>query len=153
MGAGPMLEVAGLNSFYGWARILFDLSFSVGRGEVVVLLGRNGAGKSTTLKSIIGLVRPSSGSIAFQGTGIAGMAPHRIVRMGLGYVPEERRIFTDLTVAENLEVGRQRARADAPEWSTDTLFALFPNLAEMQGRPAGQLGMVMTIHTFGEYMG
>lgn len=139
MHAAPMLEVAGLNSYYAWARILFDLSFSVGRGEVVVLLGRNGAGKSTTLKSIVGLVRPSSGSVTFQGTEIAGMAPHRIVRMGLGYVPEERRIFTDLTVAENLEVGRQRARADTPEWSADTLFALFPNLAEMQGRPAGQM--------------
>ncbi len=138
-GAAPMLEVAGISSFYGWARILFDLSLSVGRGEVAVLLGRNGAGKSTTLKSIVGLVRPSGGSVAFQGTEIAGMPPHRIVRMGLGYVPEERRIFTDLTVAENLEVGRQRPRADAPEWSVDKLFALFPNLAEMQGRPAGRM--------------
>jgi branched-chain amino acid transport system ATP-binding protein len=139
MGAVPMLEVTALTAFYGWARILFDLSLSVGRGEVAVLLGRNGAGKSTTLKSIIGLVRPSGGSVAFQGTEIAGMAPHRIVRMGLGYVPEERRIFTDLTVAENLEVGRQRPRADAPEWSVDRLFHLFPNLAEMQGRRAGQM--------------
>ncbi|MDH3230070.1 MAG: ABC transporter ATP-binding protein [Alphaproteobacteria bacterium] len=139
MGAVPMLEVTGLTAFYGWARILFDLSFSVGRGEVAVLLGRNGAGKSTTLKSIVGLVRPSSGSVAFRGAGIAGLPPHRIVRMGLGYVPEERRIFTDLTVAENLEVGRQPPRPDAPEWSMDKLFALFPNLAEMQGRPAGQM--------------
>ena len=138
-GAAPMLEVAGISSFYGWARILFDLSLSVGRGEVAVLLGRNGAGKSTTLKSIVGLVRPSSGSVTFRGTGIAGLPPHRIVRMGLGYVPEERRIFTDLTVAENLEVGRQRPRAEAPEWSVDKLFTLFPNLAEMQGRPAGQM--------------
>jgi len=139
MGAAPMLEVAGISSFYGWARILFDLSLSVGRGEVAVLLGRNGAGKSTTLKSIVGLVRPSRGSVTFRGTGIAGLPPHRIVRMGLGYVPEERRIFTDLTVAENLEVGRQRPRAEAPEWSVDKLFTLFPNLAEMQGRPAGQM--------------
>lgn len=139
MSPSPMLEVTGLTAFYGWARILFDLSLSVGRGEVVVLLGRNGAGKSTTLKSIVGLVRPSAGSVAFQGTGIAGMPPHRIVRMGLGYVPEERRIFTDLTVAENLEVGRQRPRADTPEWPVEKLFALFPNLAEMQGRPAGQI--------------
>ena len=139
MAAAPMLEVTGLTAFYGWARILFDLSFAVGRGEVAVLLGRNGAGKSTTLKSIVGLVRPSGGSVVFQGAEIAGMAPHRIVRMGLGYVPEERRIFTDLTVAENLEVGRQRVRADAPEWTVDSLFALFPNLAEMQGRRAGQM--------------
>ena len=134
-----MLDVRGLAAVYGWAQILFDLSLSVGRGEVAVLLGRNGAGKSTTLKSIVGLVRPSGGSVTFQGTEIAGMPPHRIVRMGLGYVPEERRIFTDLTVAENLEVGRQPPRGDAPAWSVDKLFELFPNLAEMQGRPAGQM--------------
>jgi len=134
-----MLEVSGLAAYYGWARILFDLSFSVDRGEVAVLLGRNGAGKSTTLKSIVGLVPPSAGSVTFQGHRIDGLPPHWIVRMGLGYVPEERRIFTDLTVAENLEVGRQTARADAPEWSVEKLFALFPNLAEMQGRRAGQM--------------
>jgi len=134
-----MLEVSGLSTYYGWARILFDLSLSVGRGEVVVLLGRNGAGKSTTLKSIVGLVRPTAGTVAFRGRRIDGMPPHRIVRMGLGYVPEERRIFTDLTVAENLEVGRQPPRAGAPEWSKEKLFALFPNLAEMQGRRAGQM--------------
>jgi len=134
-----MLEVSGLSAYYGWARILFDLSLSVGRGEVAVLLGRNGAGKSTTLKSIVGLVRPAAGTVAFQGRRIDGMPPHRIVRMGLGYVPEERRIFTDLTVAENLEVGRQPPRAGAPEWSQEKLFALFPNLAEMQGRRAGQM--------------
>ena len=139
MTRAPMLEVTGLNSFYGWAHILFDLSLTVGRGEVVVLLGRNGAGKSTTLKSIVGLVRPAGGAVTFRGDAIAGLPPHRIVRMGLGYVPEERRIFTDLTVAENLEVGRQQPREGAPEWSVDKLFTLFPNLAEMQGRPAGRM--------------
>jgi branched-chain amino acid transport system ATP-binding protein len=139
MTGAPILEVGGLNSFYGWAHILFDLSLTVGRGEVVVLLGRNGAGKSTTLKSIVGLVRPTAGSVAFQGVAIAGLPPHRIVRMGLGYVPEERRIFTALTVAENLEVGRQPPREGAPEWTREKLFALFPNLAEMQGRSAGQM--------------
>lgn len=139
MSAEPVLEVSGLTAVYGWARILFDLSLSVGRGEVAVLLGRNGAGKSTTLKSIVGLVRPAAGSVTFQGRRIDGMPPHRIVRMGLGYVPEERRIFSDLTVAENLEVGRQPPRADAPEWSVEKLFALFPNLAAMQGRRAGQM--------------
>lgn len=139
MTGAAMLEVSRLNAYYGWAHILFDLSLAVGRGEVVVLLGRNGAGKSTTLKSIVGLVRPASGSVAFEGAAIAGMPPHRIVRMGLGYVPEERRIFTDLTVAENLEVGRQPPREGAPEWTREKLFALFPNLAEMQGRPAGQM--------------
>ena len=139
MTRAPMLEVTALDCFYGWAHILFDLSLTVGRGEVVVLLGRNGAGKSTTLKSIVGLVRPAGGAVTFRGTAIAGLPPHRIVRMGLGYVPEERRIFTDLTVAENLEVGRQRPREDAPEWTPEKLFTLFPNLAEMQGRPAGRM--------------
>ncbi len=135
----PMLEISGINTFYGWAHILFDLSLTVGRGEVVVLLGRNGAGKSTTLKSAIGLVRPASGSISFQGERIEDWPPHRIGRAGLGYVPEERRIFTDLTVAENLEVGRQPPRERAPEWSSEALFSMFPNLAAMQGRSAGQM--------------
>ena len=135
----PMLKVAGLNAFYGWAHILFDLSLTVGRGEVVVLLGRNGAGKSTTLKSIVGLTAPAGGTVTFEGAPIAGLPPHRIGRAGLGYVPEERRIFTDLTVAENLEVGRQPPREGAPEWTTGSLFAMFPNLAEMQGRSAGQM--------------
>jgi branched-chain amino acid transport system ATP-binding protein len=134
-----VLDVSGLNAFYGWAHILFDLSLEVGQGEVVVLLGRNGAGKSTTLKSIVGLVRPAGGSVRFQGVEIAGRASHRIARAGLGYVPEERRIFTDLTVAENLEVGRQPRRPGAPEWTTDALYRMFPNLAEMQGRSASQM--------------
>jgi branched-chain amino acid transport system ATP-binding protein len=137
--ASPMLDVTGVNAFYGWAHILFDLSLTVGRGEVVVLLGRNGAGKSTTLKSIVGLVRPASGAVTFQDIPIAGLPPHRIVHAGLGYVPEERRIFTDLTVAENLEVGRQPPREGAPAWTPESLFAMFPNLAEMQGRSAGQM--------------
>lgn len=139
MNASAMLDVTGINAFYGWAHILFDLSLTVGRGEVVVLLGRNGAGKSTTLKSIVGLVRPASGAVIFQDVPIAGLPPHRIAHAGLGYVPEERRIFTDLTVAENLEVGRQPPRQDAPNWTPESLFAMFPNLAEMQGRSAGQM--------------
>jgi branched-chain amino acid transport system ATP-binding protein len=134
-----MLDVSGVNAFHGWAHILFDLSLTVGRGEVVVLLGRNGAGKSTTMKSIVGLVRPASGTVTFNGAPIAGLPPHRVVHGGLGYVPEERRIFTDLTVAENLEVGRQPPRGGAPEWTPEALFAMFPNLAEMQGRSAGQM--------------
>jgi branched-chain amino acid transport system ATP-binding protein len=135
----PMLEAVGLNAFYGYAHILFDLSINIGRGEVVVLLGRNGAGKSTTMKSIVGLAPPASGTITFQGMPIARQPPHGIARAGLGYVPEERRIFTDLTVAENLEVGRQPPREGAPAWTEEALFAMFPNLAEMQGRPAGQM--------------
>jgi len=134
-----MLSVSGLNTHYGRAHILHDLAFEVGRGEVLVLLGRNGAGKSTTLKSLIGLVRPTSGSILFQGQEIACHEPHRIARMGLGYVPEERRIFADLTVTENLEVGRQRPRPGLPPWTPDRLFALFPNLARMRHRPGARM--------------
>src|SRR5687768_12575267 len=135
----PMLSIAGLNAFYGRAHILFDVALNVGAGEVVVLLGRNGAGKSTTLKSIIGLVRPAGGTIRFDGAEIAGAEPFRIARLGLGYVPEERRIFTDLSVLENLEVGRQPARDGASAWTAERLFALFPNLAEMRDRAGGRM--------------
>jgi len=129
-----MLEVRGLNAGYGRARILFDLDLDARPGEVVVLLGRNGAGKSTTLKSIIGLVRLASGEIRFAGERIDRLQPFQIARLGIGYVPEDRRIFTDLTVAENLEVGRRPARADAAHWTSEKLFRLFPNLAEMRNR-------------------
>ena len=134
-----MLSVRKLNSFYGRAHILFDVTLDVAVGEVVALLGRNGAGKSTTLRSIIGMVTQREGGITFNGEEISGLPTHDIVRRGLGYVPEDRRIFTELTVAENLEVGRRPARADAPAWTPETLFALFPNLAEMRGRRGGQM--------------
>ncbi|HMA88597.1 MAG TPA: ABC transporter ATP-binding protein [Burkholderiales bacterium] len=129
-----MLEIRRLNAGYGRARILFDLDLDARHGEVVVLLGRNGAGKSTVLKTIIGLVRPTSGEIRFAGKRIDRLQPFQIARLGIGYVPEDRRIFTDLTVAENLEVGRRPARADATHWTSDKLFRLFPNLAEMRNR-------------------
>ena len=125
-----MLELAGINSFYGKAHILSDLGFSVDKGEVVALLGRNGAGKTTTMKSIMQIVQPRFGSVRFAGIDISRWPTHRIAKAGIGYVPEERRIFTDLTILENLEVGRQPARPGLPSWSTDTLFALFPNLSE-----------------------
>lgn len=134
-----MLNVRGLHAYYGQAHILADVSLQVHAGEVVVLLGRNGAGKSTTLKSIIGLVRPKSGTVEFGGARIDQLDPYKIARMGLGYVPEERRIFTDLTVKENLEVGRQPARAGVPEWSWEKLVALFPNLKEMPDRKGGHM--------------
>ncbi len=134
-----MLQVSRLHSYYGQAHILSEVSLEVNAGEVVVLLGRNGAGKSTTLKSIIGLVRPKSGEVMFAGTRIERLAPYRIARMGLGYVPEERRIFTDLTVLENLEVGRQPPRAGAPTWDFEKLGALFPNLREMPDRLGGRM--------------
>ena len=134
-----VLTVSGLNALYGRAHILFDVALNVGAGEVVVLLGRNGAGKSTTLKSLIGLVRPESGEIRFNGVRIDRMPAYQIAKAGLGYVPEERRIFTDLSVLENLEVGRQPVRPGAPTWTLEKLFALFPNLAEMRDRRGGRM--------------
>jgi len=133
------LTVEGLNSHYGPAHILFDIGLAVDAGEVVALLGRNGAGKSTTFRSIIGLVEQRSGRIMFEGRDVSNKPTHEIVRDGLGYVPEERRIFTDLTVEENLEVGRQPQRPNAAYWTPEKLFALFPNLAEMRNRPGGRM--------------
>src|ERR1051325_97335 len=133
------LEVAGLNSFYGPAHILFDIALGVGEGEVVALLGRNGAGKSTTFRSIVGLVAQRSGQIMFEGRDVSREPTYAIARGGLGYVPEERRIFTDLTVEENLEVGRQPVRPNPPHRATAKLFRLFPNLAEMRGREGGRM--------------
>jgi len=134
-----MLEVTNLHTFYGGAHILHGVSLSVEAGEVVALLGRNGAGKSTTMKSVIGLVRPKTGEVTFGGQKCSGRASYQICRLGLGYVPEERRIFSDLTVSENLEVGRRPARDDAPEWTTEKLFELFPNLANRRANLGGQL--------------
>jgi branched-chain amino acid transport system ATP-binding protein len=134
-----MLSVRDLHAYYGRAHILHGVSIETAAGEVVALLGRNGAGKSTTLKAIMGLVPPSRGEVSFAGQRIERLPPHRIARLGLGYVPEERRIFTDLTVVENLAVGRQAPREGAPSWSEDRLFALFPNLAGMRERPGGRM--------------
>jgi branched-chain amino acid transport system ATP-binding protein len=134
-----MLEVRDMDAFYGGAQILRGLSLKVGEGEVVALLGRNGAGKSTTLKSIMGLVRPRAGSVAFEGREIAGLPSYRICRLGLGYVPEERRIFKELSVLENLEVGRREAAPGSEPWTPERLFELFPNLAERRGNAGGDL--------------
>ena len=131
------LSVHDRNSHYGPAHILFDIALDVCEGEVVALLGRNGAGKSTTFRSIVGLVAQRTGRILFEGNDVSDLPTHAIVRGGLGYVPEERRIFTDLTVEENLEVGRQPVRPNAPHWTREKLFALFPNLAELRGRLGG----------------
>ncbi|MGJ4916895.1 ABC transporter ATP-binding protein [Bradyrhizobium sp. HKCCYLRH2060] len=133
------LSVANLNSHYGPAHILFDIGLEVGEGEVVALLGRNGAGKSTTFRSIVGLVELREGQIMFEGHDISSAPTHEIVRAGLGYVPEERRIFTELTVEENLEVGRQKPRPNAPQWTREKLYQLFPNLGEMKNRPGGRM--------------
>ena len=129
-----MLSVRNLNTYYGRAHILADVALDVAKGEVAVLLGRNGAGKSTTLKSIMGWARPQRGEIAFDGRRIDRLPTWRIARSGLGYVPEDRRIFTDLSVMENLDVGRR-----GEGWTPERLFALFPNLAEAKDRPAGKI--------------
>jgi branched-chain amino acid transport system ATP-binding protein len=133
------LKVSDLNSHYGPAHILFDIGLEVGEGEVVALLGRNGAGKSTTFRSIVGLVAQRTGQIVFEDKDISAAPTHEIVRAGLGYVPEERRIFTELSVEENLEVGRQPKRANAPHWTREKLFTLFPNLGEMKHRAGGRM--------------
>lgn len=125
-----MLELQSINSHYGKAHILNNLSFALGEGEVVSLLGRNGAGKTTTVKSIMQLVKPTSGKVLFKGESMNRLAAHQVAKLGVGYVPEERRIFTDLTILENLEVGRQPARSGKSAWTEDRLFEIFPNLAE-----------------------
>ncbi len=139
-----LLEAKSLCAWYGAAQILYDVDLEVRRGEVVALMGRNGAGKSTTLKAVMGMLAKRRGSIRFLGHDISKTEPHHASRLGLGFVPEDRRVFTDLTVMENLEVGRQAGRqwADggaAPLWTPEKLFKLFPNLGEMPHRPGGRM--------------
>lgn len=139
-----LLTVSGLQAWYGAAKILYDVDLNVERGEVVALMGRNGAGKSTTMKSIMGLIDKRQGQLRFMDRDISQHATHEIAALGLGYVPEDRRIFTDLTVLENLEVGRQATRIwpqgdPAPYWTPEKLFTLFPNLGEMPHRPGGRM--------------
>jgi len=140
----PMLTVEGLRASYGAAQILYDLGLEVGRGEVVALMGRNGAGKTTTMKAVMGLMAQATGKITFDGHVISGRQPYEIARLGLGFVPEDRRIFSDLTVLENLDIGRQPPRnfsdgIAAPVWTEQKLLALFPNLGEMPNRPGGRM--------------
>ncbi len=130
-----MLDVAEIDSFYGRAQILHGIGFSLAAGEAVALLGRNGAGKSTTIKSVIQLVRPSRGRVVFEGQEIAGLPAYRVARLGIGYVPEDRRVFPELTVRENLEVGRRTAPAGVDPWTSERLYTLFPNLAERRNQP------------------
>jgi branched-chain amino acid transport system ATP-binding protein len=134
-----LLSASGLNTFYGRAHILRDMALEVRRGQVTALLGRNGAGKSTTMKAIIGLVPLVSGDIAFHGQSVARMPSYKVARLGIGYVPEERRIFKDLTVMENLEVGTKRGRANNVQWTAERLLELFPNLGAMRSRLGGRM--------------
>jgi branched-chain amino acid transport system ATP-binding protein len=139
--AGPLLKVEDIHSFYGKSHILHGVSLEVGHGEVVGLLGRNGVGKSTTLKAIAGLVRPSQGRILFDGRAVAGLASHRLARLGIAYVPEERRIFPLLTVGENLRTGLDRHGVSKTERQVllDKAYAYFPVLAERRNQPGGTL--------------
>jgi branched-chain amino acid transport system ATP-binding protein len=139
-----MLSVEDLSASYGAARILFGLSFQVRRGEVVALMGRNGAGKSTTMKAVMGLMAQCQGRVHFNSHDISGRKPYEIARLGLGFTPEDRRIFADLTVLENLDIGRQPPRSfrdgtPAPLWDEQKLLSLFPNLGEMPDRPGGRM--------------
>jgi branched-chain amino acid transport system ATP-binding protein len=127
--SGPILAVEGLHAYYGLSHVLFGVSLEAGAGEVVALLGRNGAGKSTTLRSIMGLLPPRAGRIAFRGRDVTGWPPYRVCQLGVGFVPEDRRIFPDLTVRENLEVGRRRARG-GEAWTHDRIYEFFPVLGE-----------------------
>ena len=144
MNTDILLQAQGLSAWYGAAQILFDVDLHVRRGEVVALLGRNGAGKTTTLKALIGMMARRRGQVRFMGHDLARSEPHHAARLGLGFVPEDRRIFTDLTVMENLEVGKQSPRhwpdgSPAPHWTPQRLFELFPNLGEMPHRPGGRM--------------
>lgn len=133
-----ILEVQDLYTAYGLSQVLFGVSLSVEEGEVVSILGRNGVGKTTTLRSIMGLVRPSSGSVRWKGQEIVGLAPYEIARLGIGFVPEDRRIFADLTVWENLDVARRpAARGDG--WTVARVYELFPALRDLQSRRGGFL--------------
>jgi len=139
-----ILEVDNLSAWYGSAQVLFEVRFEVGRGEAVALLGRNGAGKSTTIRSVMALVARRAGAVRFCGRDISRLRPYQIARLGLGYVPEDRRIFPDLTVAENLDIGRRPPRAfpdgtPAPSWTEDRLWEMFPNLAAMTSRRGRQM--------------
>jgi branched-chain amino acid transport system ATP-binding protein len=143
-GHDVLLEAHGLCAWYGAAQILYEVDLQVRRGEVVALMGGNGAGKSTTLKALMGMLPKRRGSVRFLGKEISGCEPHEVARRGLGFVPEDRRIFTDLTVTENLEVGRQPPRhwpdgSAAPLWTPERLYKLFPNLGEMPQRPGGRI--------------
>lgn len=130
-----MLDVKGIDTYYGLSHILFDVTLKVSAGEVVGLLGRNGAGKSTTMKSIMGIVPPKKGSVALKGEDVTGQKPFILFRKGIGYVPDDRRVFADLCVDDNLDIVHQRKK----EWNKERVYDLFPALREIKSRRAGHL--------------
>lgn len=133
------LTVNDLNSFYGPAHILFDIALEVGEGEVVALLGRNGAGKSTTMKAIMGLAPARRGKVSLRGQVVSGMRPHHIARAGLGFVPEDRQIFPEHTVEDNLVIGQKKGPDGEDEWSIRRVYDVFPLLEPLRHRIAGRL--------------
>jgi branched-chain amino acid transport system ATP-binding protein len=138
-GTPPLLRVDDLHAHYGKSHILQGVSFAVGPGEVVSLLGRNGSGRSTTLKAVMGLVPPTAGQVLLGERQLAGAKPHAICRAGLAYVPEEREVFANLTVDENLRMGEQPPAAGAPRWSVQQMFDYFPRLWERRHTKGGSL--------------
>ena len=134
-----ILEVENIHTSYGLSRVLFGISLHVAQGEVVALLGRNGVGKTTTLRSIMGLTKPQSGSVRYKGKEIIGMQPFQIAQAGIGLVPEDRKIFSDLTVWENLDVAAKQLRTNAPQWTIERVFELFPALESLKSRRGGYL--------------
>ncbi|MDF3823115.1 ABC transporter ATP-binding protein, partial [Leptospira sp. 96542] len=134
-----LLKVENLHAHYGKSHILQGVAFSVGAGEVLSLLGRNGSGRSTTLKAVMGLLPPSAGSVRLADQELAGLKPSRICRAGLAYVPEEREVFANLTVDENLRMGEQPAPPGAPRWTVQQMFDYFPRLEERRHTRAGSL--------------
>lgn len=135
----PLLSLQGVHAHYGKSHILHGIDLSIGRGEVVSLLGRNGAGRSTTMKSIMGLVDVTGGRIAIEGRDITSKRPFENARAGLAFVPEEREVFANLTVDENLRMGEQPRRDDAPYWTVAQMFDYFPRLKERSSTKAGNL--------------
>ncbi len=133
----PILVVEDIHTAYGLSRVLFGVSLGVAAGECVCLLGRNGVGKTTTMRSIMGLSPPSRGRVVWKGRDITGQAPYRVAKLGIGFVPEDRRIFADLTVWENLDVAARRARPGG--WTVERVFDLFPTLHELRDRQGGFL--------------
>lgn len=134
-----ILEADAIYTAYGLSQVLFGVSLSLDRGECVSLLGRNGVGKTTTLRSIMGLTPPSQGAIRWKGEDLTGLRPHQIARRGIGFVPEDRRIFPDLTVWENLDVARRPGRPGTGEWTVERVLTLFPPLEPLLHRRGGHL--------------
>jgi len=132
-----MLEVFDVHSYYGLSYILQGVSLRVGGGEIVALIGRNGAGKTTTLKSIMGIVKPAQGSVVFKGKELRGLKSYQIARLGIGYVPEDRRIYSNLTLTENIEMGQMKPGKRGAGWTIERIYELFPNLKALGGQRLG----------------